>query len=263
MVENNVANSCPGYMDRLKSATLGVQGVHYLQAALALSGCLRQPRHSKNSLVIWALFQPALSALAVPIDFCTTTRFVHTDQIEVMVNCCKCNSTGRCRNCACVKANKKCRGCLPSRLGHCLNVAPASSSDDSSNLSPPGPNSSLSASASVPDTPGTLQAQEPLPDNSVLPIAEPNFTWGKKDASSFTKELNESFEMAVHWKRNIFRVPQANIGKPFVDELARLYVAFANGSALESVSLKAAIVMPHRSYRNPTIPPKPKKISPV
>ena len=62
--------------------------------------------------------------------------------------------------------------------------------------------------------------------------------------------------MAVHWKKNIFRVPQGNIGKQFVDEFARLYVAFADGSALESVSLKAAIVMPHLLLRNPTIPPK-------
>ena len=50
--------------------------------------------------------------------------------------------------------------------------------------------------------------------------------------------------MTVHWKRNIFRVPQGNIGKQFVDELARLYAAFADGSALESVSLKAIIVIP-------------------
>ena len=180
-----------------------------------------------------------------------------------MVNCCNCNSTGCCGSCACVKANKKCCGSLPSRLGHCLNVVPASSSDDSSNLSPPGPNSSLSASVSAPDTPDTLQAQETLPDKSVLPIAEPNFTWGKKDASLFTKELNESFEMTVHWKRNIFQVPQVNIGKQFVDELARLYVAFANGSALKSVSLKAAIVMPHLLLQKPHHSSKTKKISPV
>ena len=33
----------------------------------------------------------------------------------------RCNATGRCGNCACVKANKKCNGCLPSRLGQCRN----------------------------------------------------------------------------------------------------------------------------------------------
>ena len=57
--------------------------------------------------------------------------------------------------------------------------------------------------------------------------------------------------MTVHWKRNIFRVPQGNIGKQFVDELARLYAAFADGSALESVSLKAIIVIPHLLLQKP------------
>ena len=57
--------------------------------------------------------------------------------------------------------------------------------------------------------------------------------------------------MTVHWKRNIFRVQQGNIGKQFVDELARLYAAFADGSALESVSLKAIIVIPHLLLQKP------------
>ena len=56
---------------------------------------------------------------------------------------------------------------------------------------------------------------------------------------------------AVHWKRNIFQVRKGNIGKQFVDEFARLYVAFADGSALESVSLKAAIVMPNLLLQKP------------
>ena len=55
-------------------------------------------------------------------------------------------------------------------------------------------------------------------------------------------------QMIVHWKR---RVPQGNSGKQFVAELARLYTAFAEGSALESVSLKAAIVMPHLLLQKP------------
>lgn len=83
---------------------------------------------------------------------------------------------------------------------------------------------------------------------------------GKEDARSFTNNLNESFELIVHWKRNIFRVPQGNSGKQFVAELARLYTAFAKGSALESVSLKAAIVMPHLPLQTPQ---KRKRISPV
>ena len=39
-------------------------------------------------------------------------------------NCCRCNKTGKCRNCACVKAGSKCHSCLPSRLGNCENLPP-------------------------------------------------------------------------------------------------------------------------------------------
>ncbi len=84
-----------------------------------------------------------------------------------------------------------------------------------------------------------------------LPIAEPNFMWGKKDARQFTNELDKTYELIVHWKRNIFRVPQGNGGKQFVAELARLYGAFAAASALETVALKAAIVMPQLLLQKP------------
>ena len=45
-------------------------------------------------------------------------------------------------------------------------------------------------------------------------------------------------------EKNLFRVPYGRVGKDFVFELAKLYHAFANGSALESIALKAASLMP-------------------
>ena len=35
--------------------------------------------------------------------------------------CCKCNRTGSCKGCACVKAGKPYANCLPSKLGSCTN----------------------------------------------------------------------------------------------------------------------------------------------
>ena len=35
--------------------------------------------------------------------------------------CCRCNRSGRCRNCSCVKAGSTCQNCLPQRLGNCSN----------------------------------------------------------------------------------------------------------------------------------------------
>ena len=46
-----------------------------------------------------------------------------------MVLCCRCNRTGQCRGCACVKAGNLCSNCLPSRLGSCSNVSPANNAN--------------------------------------------------------------------------------------------------------------------------------------
>ena len=40
------------------------------------------------------------------------------------VICCRCNASGRCKNCSCKKAGKECSNCLPCRRGHCENLPP-------------------------------------------------------------------------------------------------------------------------------------------
>ena len=49
---------------------------------------------------------------------------------------------------------------------------------------------------------------------------------------------------SMHWKMNFFKVPHGNVGKSFPSELARLFKAFATGSALESIAMKVATLMP-------------------
>ena len=46
-------------------------------------------------------------------------------------------------------------------------------------------------------------------------------------------------------------MPSGNGGKDFVTELARLFRSYAEASALESVALKAAMVMPHLLLQKP------------
>ena len=41
--------------------------------------------------------------------------------------CCRCNGSGRCMSCSCVKSGRPCVDCLPSRKGHCCNNAPMDS----------------------------------------------------------------------------------------------------------------------------------------
>jgi len=46
----------------------------------------------------------------------------------------------------------------------------------------------------------------------------------------------------AHWQRNVFEVPRCSAERAFVSEMARLFRAAGQGSALECVALKAVFV---------------------
>ena len=188
--------------------------------------------------------------------------------------CCKCNRSGSCKGCACVKAKKSCDNCLPGKLGNCTNCPPASTptanpantnpnlptitiAATTSQLGPPSsaPGSSADTSApsqpSVPDTPFSLDEHSPLLPEYV-PMSTPTFTWGKFSGSAFAKSLDATYSKVVHWRRNCFTVPFGKAGKDFVRELSRLYSAYGSASALESVALKAALVFPILLLQKPS-----------
>ena len=56
----------------------------------------------------------------------------------------------------------------------------------------------------------------------------------------------------VHWKPNLFKLPSGKAGKSVVAELTRLYSAYASPSALESVALKATVILPHLLLQKPS-----------
>ena len=78
--------------------------------------------------------------------------------------CCRCNRSGRCQNCLCVKSGRACQSCLPQRLGNCVNTVrtPPSQAANTAPLSPqysvPGSSSSSSLFSS-----GTLSYPSPEP----------------------------------------------------------------------------------------------------
>ena len=71
-----------------------------------------------------------------------------------------------------------------------------------------------------------------------------NWCWDEYDSERFINILNAVYAEAMHWKMNFFKVPHGNVGKSFASELARLFKAFATGSALESIAMKVATLMP-------------------
>ena len=58
------------------------------------------------------------------------------------------------------------------------------------------------------------------------------------------QKLEEAFEEVMHWRKIYSLYPWEMLVKKFVLELSRLFRAYADGSALESVAMKACLVMP-------------------
>ena len=202
-----------------------------------------------------------------------------------MAACCRCNRTGRCQNCSCVKNGGVCRGCLPQRLGNCVNTAqtrplpqPAPQTDVSQQNSfprhtPPSPSTADPPRSRSPPLTESHSSPELLPSPTIVPeprdiapelpafcpAAEPIFSWGHLTGPEFAKLLDTTYDEVVHWRRNCFSVPLGRAGRAFVNELSRLYLAYGTASALEPVALKAAIVLPILLLQKPSKKSKTKE----
>lgn len=91
-----------------------------------------------------------------------------------------------------------------------------------------------------------------------LKLSEPAFIWGQVDGPSTVEAINAAYAESVHWRRNVFAVPSGKSGKSFVLELARLLRSYAERSALEPISLKAAMLMPALLLQKPSLTSKSK-----
>ena len=193
--------------------------------------------------------------------------------------CCRCNRSGYCKGCACVKANKTCDNCLPSKLGHCANrsttnrdssvtvgnslqqdQSTVNSAIDDEGEPPPGDPNTAPHCVNTNINPSGLQlidsnSDPPNPD-PILPVYppmnSPTFTWGNLSGSELVTLLEAIYAEVVHWRRNCFPVPFGKAGRDFVTELSRLYQAFGSASMLEAVALRAATVFPILLLQKPS-----------
>ena len=163
------------------------------------------------------------------------------------MSCCKCNRSGRCRNCSCVKSGRTCQGCLPQRLGHCINVtlplqrsSPETSTASIADESVAMPPDDVLSQSSDEDEVSRANIDVTWPSPALQP---PNFTWGSCSGEVFCTKINLAYEEVVHWRRNLFQVPSGSTGKAFVSELARLFQAYADSSSLECIAMKATTIM--------------------
>ena len=163
------------------------------------------------------------------------------------MTCCRCNRTGKCQNCACVKEGKECDNCLPGRLGRCGNrvINAAADKTHTQTSTPNNAHSSLrqpsieSSHQLYHHQNNVMREQEEELDSNLTkennkesplppfqPASEPSFV------------IDACYKEVVHWRRNYFMIPSGKAGKDFVTELTRLLRAFADGSTLECVTLK-------------------------
>ena len=89
-------------------------------------------------------------------------------------------------------------------------------------------------------------------------MCAPNFIWGDVPGESFVHSVTCCYDKVVHWRKVLFKIPQAKCGRAFVAEQARLFRAYAVGSALESIALKAAMIMPVLLLQRPYVKSKEK-----
>ena len=167
------------------------------------------------------------------------------------MSCCKCNRSGRCRNCSCVKSGRICQGCLPQRLGHCTNATVplqrSSSETSTASTVDEAPPEVILSHSSDEDEVSRPSIDVTLPSPALQP---PKFTWGSCSGEVFCMNINLAYEEVVHWRRNLFQVPSGSVGKSFV---------FRAGSSLSSLCrhLKSGMHS-YESYHHDANPPPPK-----
>ena len=79
---------------------------------------------------------------------------------------------------------------------------------------------------------------------SYAEASAPLFKWGTLNGKVAVKTISDCYDEATSWRRNIFKIPSGKSGNLFVKELTRLFNAFGEGTALESIALKAAMLLP-------------------
>ena len=103
--------------------------------------------------------------------------------------------------------------------------------------------------------------QPNLPDYEVLPNEIKNKTWGNISHESFCDTINGVYDEIVHFRRNIFNAPSGRAGKAFIEELAFWIKQFNSNSDLNSVALKAFMVLPTLILQKPSATSKSKEHS--
>ena len=70
-----------------------------------------------------------------------------------------------------------------------------------------------------------------------------DFYWNTVPQRIYQKDLEETYNQVVYWRKNIFMEPTGAAGKKFIDGISRLLNLWTNETPLKNIALKAIHVM--------------------
>ena len=85
--------------------------------------------------------------------------------------------------------------------------------------------------------------------------------WGNISHQRFCEEINNIYNEVVHFLRNVFNLPSGRAGKHFTEELTFWLKQFNSNSDLNSIALKAFMVLPSVILQKPSATSKSKEHS--
>ena len=94
---------------------------------------------------------------------------------------------------------------------------------------------------------GNLNTQPANPKPPGKPediIEKSTYKWRGYANKQFEENISSIYEKIVYWKKNIFLLPTGECGRCCIDETTMLIDAWARGSPLKNIALKAVMIMP-------------------
>ena len=85
--------------------------------------------------------------------------------------------------------------------------------------------------------------------------------WGNTSYQSLSNDINNIYEENVHFRKNIFNIPSGRAGKMFIDELTVWLKQLNYNLELNSIALKAFMVLPSLILQKPSSMSKSKEHS--
>ncbi|KAK2563765.1 hypothetical protein P5673_012766 [Acropora cervicornis] len=103
--------------------------------------------------------------------------------------------------------------------------------------------------------------QPNLPDFDIFPSEIKEKKWGNISYQSLSNDINNIYDEIVHFRKNIFNILSGRAGKMFIDELTFWLKQLNYILELNSIALKAFMVLPSLILQKPSSTSKSKEHS--